>query len=465
MKFYFDVRGDKIVAREKYSFVEGNKGTYEAVFTFDEAWYPDIIKECICEVNGKRYVIPILGDSCLLPEMVKGDSYIGAIGVLTDYGLVSRISTRMIPFGVSKGAYNGEMGEEFKSAAEVWELYLADMEKSRQAAEKAKEAAEEAKNNAFTASGLANDAHLYAEEAKVAAETAAKTAAEKAGAAETSAKEAETAASAAETSEKNASLYGSEATSAANMAGIYAQSILDLKVEAAEGENAFVEKTITDGVTKLRFTLPKGEKGADGYTPVKGIDYFTAEDISELNIPSEEYVDNIAEDASSAKKEAMLNTAFRLEAEPKIETLREAVDNHQQWLESNDLKHFELEKDLTQVKTEISEIKPTIVAEEADVDVASIIMEDNHIYNTQMVLNILNVAFPEKIEIGYTSMLYFSTPPKELTDYSTFPENTKFKGDSVEDERFIPEANMRYTIVFDYDGVNVIGYVSGVSLG
>lgn len=32
---------------------------------------------------------------------------------------------------------------------------------------------------------------------------------------------------------------------------------------------------------------PKGEQGNDGYTPVKGIDYFTTEDINSLNIPSE----------------------------------------------------------------------------------------------------------------------------------------------------------------------------------
>jgi hypothetical protein len=145
VKFYFDVRGDKIVSREDYSFVEGNVGTYEAVFTFDEAWNPDMARQCICEVNGKRYVVPIFGDSCLLPEMVKGSSYIGVIGVIADYDLVSRISTNMIPFGVTKGAYNGEVGEEFKSAAEVWEIYLSDMEKSRQEAEAA---AERAKNQA-----------------------------------------------------------------------------------------------------------------------------------------------------------------------------------------------------------------------------------------------------------------------------------------------------------------------------
>ena len=96
-------------------------------------------------------------------------------------------------------------------------------------------------------------------------------------------------------------------------------------------------------------------------------------------------------------------------------------------------------------------------------DMVDVILTDGSVAMYDMPLDHISVSFPDA-EIGYTSMLYFSTPSKELTDYSTFPKNTKFRGDSVEDERFIPEANMRYTIVFDYDGVNVIGYVSGVSL-
>lgn len=315
MKFYFDVRGDKIVAREDYRFVEGNENTYEAVFSFDEAWNPDMAKQCICEVNGKRYVMPIISGSCLLPEMVKGSSYIGVIGVLTDYELVARISTKMIPFGVSRGAYNGEVGEEFKSAAEVWEIYLSDIEKSRQEAEAAADRAEE-----------------------------------------------------------------------------QADRIKNLDVSAEEGIQAAVTKTETKDGISLKFTLPKGEKGdegpkgdtgergpqgiqgpkgdkgdqgdrgpagekgADGYTPRKGIDYFTPEDIAGLNIPSKEYVDAIAEDATSTKIESMANTAFRLQAEPEIEKLRKDVDGHQQWLESNDTKHVNFETDITNLKKQVGDI-------------------------------------------------------------------------------------------------------------
>lgn len=319
MKFYFDVRGDKIVAREDYSFVEGNENTYEAVFTFDDAWYPDMARQCICEVKGKRYVMPITSGSCLLPEMVKGSSYIGVIGVITDYDLVARISTNMITFGVSRGAYNGEVGEEFKSAAEVWEIYLSDMEKSRQAAEAAADRAEE-----------------------------------------------------------------------------QADRIKNLDVSAEEGIQAAVSKTETKDGISLKFTLPKGEKGdegpkgdtgergpqgiqgpkgdkgdqgdrgpkgekgADGYTPVKGVDYFTPEDIAELNIPSKEYLETIENEASSAKGEAMANTAFRLETSPKLEKLREDVDIHQRWLEYNDGKHVNFEEDITNLKNQIGDINTAL---------------------------------------------------------------------------------------------------------
>ena len=56
-----------------------------------------------------------------------------------------------------------------------------------------------------------------------------------------------------------------------------------------------------------------------------------------------------------------------------------------------------------------------------------------------MVLNKLIVAFSEGLKIGYTSVLYLFTPNGIPDDYTSFPENVKFKGDSVEDEKFIPE--------------------------
>ena len=154
MKFYFDVRGDKIYPAEEYGFVEGNKGSYEAVFTFDEKW-DELGKVCVCEIDGKKYAVAIIGNSCLLPEMIKGSSYIGVVGVLEDYDMTTRISTNMHPFGVVRGAYSEGIKEELHSAAEIWEQYLSDMEKNRIAAEKA---AEDAKKSAESIKNLTADA-------------------------------------------------------------------------------------------------------------------------------------------------------------------------------------------------------------------------------------------------------------------------------------------------------------------
>jgi hypothetical protein len=125
--------------------------------------------------------------------------------------------------------------------------------------------------------------------------------------------------------------------------------------------------------------------------------------------------------------------------------------------------HYEY-TDITKeyVDEKIAEVKPTIVEEELDVTEATITMEDNHIFHFAMVMNKLEVTLP-KMKVGYASVLYFATPGYINADYSTFPKNVRFKGDSTEDGRFVPEADKIYTIVFDYCGY-IVGYVSGVNL-
>ena len=63
---------------------------------------------------------------------------------------------------------------------------------------------------------------------------------------------------------------------------------------------------------------------------------------------------------------------------------------------------------------------------------------------------------------GFTSGLYFTTPSVMPEDYSDFPDTIYFKGDGVVDGRFVPEGDTRYTIIFDFDGNLLIGYVSGI---
>ena len=61
-------------------------------------------------------------------------------------------------------------------------------------------------------------------------------------------------------------------------------------------------------------------------------------------------------------------------------------------------------------------------------------------------------------------MLKNWTPSEIPENYSQFPDDIYFKGDSTDEGAFVPEANMRYTIVFDFDGYMLNGYVSGVKM-
>ncbi len=54
----------------------------------------------------------------------------------------------------------------------------------------------------------------------------------------------------------------------------------NLTVSAEEGEAASVTADDRDGALHLAFTLPRG---ADAYTPVRGIDYWTEEDIAAIH--------------------------------------------------------------------------------------------------------------------------------------------------------------------------------------
>lgn len=114
----------------------------------------------------------------------------------------------------------------------------------------------------------------------------------------------------------------------------------------------------------------------------------------------------------------------------------------------------------------VPDLKPVIVEEQTDVSEAKITMEDNHVYFFNMILNEFEVSFPETMENGYTSALYFMSTYSETipSDYSSFPSNVIFKGDDVVDGRFVPERLKAYTIVFDCYFGNIFGYVSGVTL-
>lgn len=89
---------------------------------------------------------------------------------------------------------------------------------------------------------------------------------------------------------------------------------------------------------------------------------------------------------------------------------------------------------------------------------------DGRVISFGIVSTFLNATLEENYQhVGFTSAIYFATPSVIPEDYSQFPDTISFDGDSVVDGRFVPEANMRYTVVFDFDGFMMNGYVKGVT--
>ena len=177
MEFKFTVRGDKITADKNYKFVEGNKGVYEAVFSFDEEWNEELSKVCICVVDGERYAADIKGDRCVLPVFKRGSVYVGVVGTAYDeidpITFATTLSTNMLFLGVQPGAASEETIAEFENAAELWEKYLYDTCTARNAAEAAKETAVNAAARAEDANAFANAAKEATEKAETNAENAA----------------------------------------------------------------------------------------------------------------------------------------------------------------------------------------------------------------------------------------------------------------------------------------------------
>jgi hypothetical protein len=91
------------------------------------------------------------------------------------------------------------------------------------------------------------------------------------------------------------------------------------------------------------------------------------------------------------------------------------------------------------------------------------VIEKNSAYYYGEVANSIYVAFDD-MGHGFSAALYFTTPSTIPANYSRFSDDIHFKGDSTADNKFVPEPNTRYTIVFDCDGTHIIGYVSGVAI-
>lgn len=109
------------------------------------------------------------------------------------------------------------------------------------------------------------------------------------------------------------------------------------------------------------------------------------------------------------------------------------------------------------------QLKGTGIIDKGDVTDADISISDGLSRYYGIVSNsIIATMNEEELIAGFESELYFTTPSVMPDNYSQFPENINFKGDSVGDT-FVPDPDTRYTIVFGFDGYMLNGYVSGVS--
>ena len=114
-------------------------------------------------------------------------------------------------------------------------------------------------------------------------------------------------------------------------------------------------------------------------------------------------------------------------------------------------------------KEELEDIPP-VIADFGDIDIVEEqLIENNTIVHYGIISDSIVVSLSETPCLGFSSALYFTTPEAIPENYSQFPADVYFKGDSTDEGAFVPEANMRYTIVFDFDGYMLNGYVSGVS--
>ena len=269
MEFNFTVRGDRIIADKEYRFVEGNKGYYEAEFDFgkDEIWLTGA-KICVVENDDKVFEIPVINNTCILPEMLRGSAKIGVFCVVAEDEESIRASTNMVSIGVFDGASGAEVNSEMSTAAEIWEKYLSDMEENRVAAEKARddavsasESAEVLKNEAVSAKEVAVSAADSARASSVSAFKSSEEAAKWSRESDGSSIQASTAAGAAQK-------FSEEASAEADRAREKAENILNMTVSAEglpPGNVPQVRKEVNnDGTFNLHYLIPKGEKGEKG---------------------------------------------------------------------------------------------------------------------------------------------------------------------------------------------------------
>lgn len=228
------------------------------------------------------------------------------------------------------------------------------------------------------------------------------------------------------------------------------QKIAEMTVSAEnlpEGESADVIKTEDEDSLHLTFYIPKGERGLKGDKGDKGekgdkgdkgekgdkgdrgADGSSVTVDTELDINSSNAIANkVVAEIAQTQEQSLAYFGY-------------AIDNHKERIEKLE----------------------TVIIEHDNVETCIQEINDNTIHSCGVVSKKVGITF-DYVAIGFTAALHFSTPSEIPTDYSDFPDGVVFKGDSVTDEKIVPEANTRYSIVFYCDGIKLYGYISGVSV-
>lgn len=129
MVLKFDVRGERLTCDKDLIITEGNKGSYEAQFTFDSEW-DNYAKVCVFENEGESFPVAVIDNKATLPIAEKISAKIGVIGVEVneDGSISTRISTNMLAISVKDGAAQSSAIEKLNKEAQFWEIYIARLD-------------------------------------------------------------------------------------------------------------------------------------------------------------------------------------------------------------------------------------------------------------------------------------------------------------------------------------------------
>ena len=201
----------------------------------------------------------------------------------------------------------------------------------------------------------------------------------------------------------------------------------------------------------------KGDKGDKGDTGAKGEDGHTPtpEELSELlNTPRE--VIHLTNDMRIESREDGIWLVD--DSDPDQDKMLYSKEYTEIWA------NYAGYAECAGLDSEGRDLKGCYIEDCGDVSDVDEVLYDGDIKAFGIVSDSLVVSLPREYQyIGFTLGLYFTTPSEMPNNYSTFPKDIHFKGDSVDEGTFVPEPDTRYTIVFDFDGYMLNGYVSGVS--